>query len=1639
MSHLVARVREVRQGEGVPPTEDLPFTQRIADRYDVISPLGQGGSATTYLVRDVVHDSRLALKLLHSDRPSLVEALRAEFRLLQSIPHPHLCPVHDFGFLHPTASRANAPIATCFYTAEAIDGVTLDIYARNRSWRAALRPMLHALEALRLLHRLGIRHGDLKPENVLVRRDGSGVLVDLGCARPLDMPPAAYVSGTRAFLAPELLHGNASDARADLFAVGVTLQRLASVARSAPPKVHERLIARLTRHEPSERPNSVDEVLAALGAEPAPIPPAPTWRSRFVGREPQLAAAQRAMDLLLSDQPGPRVVCVSGRPGAGKTRLLQEIEWQTQPRCRVVRASASAPSPIEDLLSRALRRDIPPGQLSIVDALRELASPQQERLVLILDDVQRLADAHRQRLASVARLLEPTSSVLLLVSTTPDIAVDSDAIELVQADPLSLIDLELWLAPAFGAASIQAFYRLTGGYPDAVNAVLGLLRSGAKSEDDLQRMTEGVDVGAQRARQLRHQAPAHQRTVGLLALMGGQLGWGPARDLHIDASSFDALRDAGFVERHADGWKLTRVGESDVLVQHLPSRLRKSLHRELAVWWQSASHLPENAQSDPAGCSERAARVVFHLARGGRTREASELLREQEGALERAPVAWLDAVRALLLERGRDPVLALVAARLERASGHALDALARLDAIEESALSERDRVRRQAESGACHAALGDVRRAESHLHAAMTHATDPTDRLWICETLARTQIRRGEYAGARDSLRFALGQPTSTVDRARLLALDGTAQSFLGDAKQARARLREAIEVLADANLPQAHVRAITSLALHELREGNLEEASRGLEQALAVAQNVGLADHIANLSLNLGVVHHQRGAWDLALEAYEKGLRVAKALGARATETTLLCNLAKAQCDLGDFDRALQWAERGRALAERLALPLAVAAADTVLAEVEQARGRPDHASSRLASASAAFASSSSAAELAEVELQRVELAVQQRDFVQAESWLASCLLHPKSVDGRYLEARLSLVRARVLGATGQSSDAIRWAERAAEAFRIAHHRDAEAEAHLLLSELAADTGALHLSQQHLSTARALWERSASSLNAAAREAFWLHPKRSRARVTDVDATPTRSDGDGRLRKLLEVNKRLNSSLRTDDVLRAAMDAAIELTGAERGFVLVQEPAARGRAKLSVAVARNVDREQVGRSHLKFSRGIAQNVIRTGQAVLSTDAASDGRFEGEVSVHAMHLKSVACVPIHSPDGILGALYLDNRFQRGQFSPGDVELLLAFGDQVALALRSAQLIGTLEQRNLQLEAERRRVQELVDGQAAEIDRLHEQVRETHRSLTRRFDYEQIVGTSEPMQRVFDVLDRVTETSIPVLAQGESGTGKELIARALHYNGPRKAHRLVSINCAALPEPLLESELFGHVRGAFTGADRDREGLVVRAAGGTLFLDEVAELPLSMQAKLLRVLQEREVLPVGAARSVQVDFRLVCATNRILRDLVAQGGFREDLYYRIAVVEVRVPPLRERTEDIPALAAHILAHIATHAGGGLRSLSSSAMRKLMQSPWPGNVRQLENALTRAAVLARGEVIQAADIELPDHASLAPPPGRATYEQDEKATILRALEANRWNVRKVAPLLGLPRSTLYRKLKKHGIAVRAPKSG
>ena len=520
-----------------------------------------------------------------------------------------------------------------------------------------------------------------------------------------------------------------------------------------------------------------------------------------------------------------------------------------------------------------------------------------------------------------------------------------------------------------------------------------------------------------------------------------------------------------------------------------------------------------------------------------------------------------------------------------------------------------------------------------------------------------------------------------------------------------------------------------------------------------------------------------------------------------------------------------------------------------------------------------------------------------------------------------------------------------------------------------------------------------------------------------------------------GALRELLENVLAINRQIAAGEPLEAILDAALEtvldLVQAERALVVLYD----GEGVPRVEAARAADPTMPTDEMRSMSQSIVGEVLRGGRAVLTYDAAEDARFGHARSVLDFRLKSVLCVPLIAEGRTIGCLYTDNREARGMLRSPDLYLIEAFAAQAAIAIATARLLAD----NQRLSA---KLREQLDERTEELRAAHLRLdaQESERRL--RYSYDRIVHESPKMRGILTIVDQITDSDMPVLILGESGTGKELLARAIHYNGPRKGEAFVAVNCGAVSATVFESEFFGHVRGAFTGADRNRKGYFEVAHRGTLFLDELGELDLAMQVKLLRALQEREIMPVGSSNRLSIDVRIVAATNQNLEALVAEGRFREDLYYRLRVLPIDVPPLRERREDIPALVRHFLDGVATRRGGQPILLPEPIMDRLAAYDWPGNIRELENAVAYLSVFAD---IGYEHVQLPflrptgeegvDSASPAPgeggvwvPTGTALADA-ERALIEHTLDHTGGSRQRAADLLGIDRVTLYRRLRKY----------
>ncbi|MBK7582558.1 MAG: sigma 54-interacting transcriptional regulator [Myxococcales bacterium] len=988
--------------------------------------------------------------------------------------------------------------------------------------------------------------------------------------------------------------------------------------------------------------------------------------------------------------------------------------------------------------------------------------------------------------------------------------------------------------------------------------------------------------------------------------------------------------------------------------------------------------------------------------------------------------------------------------------------------------------------------LGEAKQALEVLEGARAEAEAQPDsasgKAWRLY-LVRAHVGLAEYAKVLELVE-AITDDESPLG-VEALAFKGSALSFLGRHDEARELLTRAVVRARELVSPRAESVALTCLGFALQRHDRMDEARKFYEEGLVAGEKAGDAGMLATLRLNLAGLLKMRGDIAGAIQHFEGAVDMGKRSGRRSTTRQALLNLANTDLYLGRLARARASIDALTEQRDQLP-PVMQAQLHGLIAELRSLSGQSEAAVRDYEASAAAYVALGRGMDAAEALLEAVLLATRSgtQPVSELREWLARAERELGQTPAHRPLAKLAQGRVAMLAEDEAGArDAF---DQALAASREAGQREWSWRALAARAELEEAAGQSMNARRDREEALALLEDIGARLPRDLREVYWNDPRRRELRslvqrelavAVTAHATATKLAAhigrisqlspisshastplERRLARILEVNSELVGELDLERLTARVTGYAIELTRAERGYVILQETD----GTLTV----HSSRSRVGdEPHAEFSRSIAESVIAKGEPMVSTAAGDDKRMKGFASVHQLQLQSVACVPILAPSGRpIGALYVETRSRPASNFEEELPTLRAFADQVAIAIETARLVNENRDRaddlaltNRELEEAQGRLRELLGDRTHKLKEARRKLRSARDTLYSHFGYHGLVGTSSAMRRVYALVDRIRDTDVPILITGESGTGKEVVARAVHEASPRNKAQFMGVNCGAIPEHLLESELFGHVKGAFTGADRERKGLFREADGGSVLLDEIGEMPQKMQAGLLRVLQERKVRPVGGASEESVDARFIFATNRDLDQMVKAGSFREDLYYRIHVVELHLPALRERAEDIPQLVDHFLGLFSARYKRDKGTLSRDAMRRLMAYDWPGNVRQLEHVLLNAWVLSDRSELLPDDFDVPDGRVFSPRtesshhsptgdsrttatttnrlprssqrrPAKSTLSQhrsDERDKILKALQACNWNRVKAAELSGIPRRTFYRRLKDYGI--------
>ena len=1582
-------------------------------RYQIQAHLGTGGMGDVYRVLDLEQDRECALKILNEmmDEQAVRRRFHREFQVLNRLQHPRLVRTFAWGFAEERP----------YFTMEYLPGKTLEKIIADQALLARFRAsyfftfVQQIAEGLAYIHAQGAVHRDLKPSNIMVLETEEGIettILDLGLAKfrhlhSVSITQTGATIGMAEYMSPEQGKGLWVDHRSDLYSLGVILyemltgvppfsgQNPVSVIlkhiRESPPPMGEvniavpeqtqQVVLKLLAKESVDRYQSAEELVRALPSGFVPPDdeqrdvPVKVMRPQFVGRESEMKTLRAMLkDVLVGEQ---RVVLISGESGVGKSRLVEELLGDA----RVYNFLC---------LKSAGREE--GGQIygALIDAFQEMAN---------------------------------------LMGRVPD-PVETDKFSVMEHWLQLLKRLRQQKPIVFCLEDIQWFDELSLEFlqyvlrdPEPCPFLLCLTCRWSNLEplsEEIENFIHSNEFAGMTHIQLKNLSQEASRYLAASMLGERSIPPNALQSLFRETGGqplfvVEAVRtlvNADVVRQDVSGdWEWGEFPEtllsddiSEVLYRRIttlsdvPRRVLEyacvflndfSFDLLAAVWRGDELELLDVlddliAEGLLDACGEDEDRYRF-----------------SQGLCRRAIYDRLQGVRRRLLHREIGNVLEKVEdveELTEELADHFSAAEERDKAVKYMCLAGKKALKKHAYSQA-------LRRFEAVQQADDTFESQADTIDFLCD-YANVLCNCGQYNRAQELLDEA--QTLLPADRndlkARIFNDLGDIHSTFQKKKIAEDYLLKALQLYRDLGELDGEIRVLGSLAQLCDVSGRHEEAIAYMRLEIAKYYTLEEDQNKAIVQARKGQVALVGFQFETAKEHLKAAVSTSQQLGLEHHRIWALNVLPRVYFYLGNLDRAEsvchevinEWRKRGVVYWEAV----------NFLWLGELALERGDFAE---------------ALEYAETSVERF-LQTPRRDYVYrtyaiaataaakmgdtevALEWAEKASEGTQQTSGMYTGI-LPLVSCGIgvaLAQAGRIAEAEQAFGQAIECRRESKG-DPWARALLMAGEFYLERDDIPKAQTHLEAAKQAFEemqmfyfleKTQVLLNQLSRD----ETDRGRDAASGSEVLVNTLSID-RLHLLYDVSRELTTERNVKVLLDRVLGNLLAVYSAERVLVALKNETQKGFV-IDAVRHHNVEADDAE----ELSRGIIRHVIETNEPVLSMDAQIDERLNQYQSVMDYHIRSVLCVPVfHFNEGVMGALYVDHRGMDNAFSEADQTFLQAFANLVGVALVNARM----------------------------YEQLEDKARYLQQKVERRYQLGDLVGQSDAMQVIYQLIETATKSDIPVLVQGETGTGKELAARAIHYNSTRKDQPFLSQNCAALSPELLQSELFGHKKGAFTGATENHKGVFEAADGGTVFLDEIADASPQLQRSLLRVLQEGEIRRVGETENRAVDVRIISATNRDLKKEVEKGSFREDLYYRLHGIQIDMPPLRERLEDMPLLADKLLIRAREDVNKSVRGLTVGAIRALTSRDWPGNVRELENKIRLAVALAEedGEIT-------PDLFSEAVEQEFQGYLQDrmqeyEKWVIRNMLDKHEGNITYAARELGVTRVGLHKKINRLGL--------
>ena len=1574
-----------------------------------------------YRVLDLEQSQACALKILNTmvDQKAVYRRFYREFQVLKRFQHPRLVHTYAWGFAEERP----------YFTMEYLSGKTLEKIIADHAMLGRFRAsyffalVQQIVEGLAYIHAQGAVHRDLKPSNIMVLETEEGIettILDLGLAKfrhlqSVSITQTGATIGTAEYMSPEQGKGLWVDHRSDLYSLGVILYEMLTGVppfsgqnpisvilkhiRESPPPMGEthieipeqtqEIVLKLLAKEPVDRYQSAEELVQALNGVASSGFVVPddeqrdvhrkVMRPQFVGRESEMKTLRAMLkDVQAGEQ---RVVLISGEAGVGKSRLVEELLGDAL---------------IHDFLCLKGAGREEGGQIygALIDAFQG-TTDLMGRLPDSLETDKFSVMEHWLQLLKCLRQKQPIVLCLEDVQWLDELTLEFLQYVLRDPEPCPFL-LCLTCQWSKGESLSEEIENFINGneFAEAIRIQV----------ENLPR----EEVGYLAASMLGERSIPPDALQTLFRETGGQ-------PLFV-VEAVRTLVHADVVQQNVFGdWQWGEFPEtllsddiSEVLYRRITalSAVQRQVMEYACVFLNDFSF--ELLATIWLGDELELLGVLEDLIAEGLliTYGDEERYRFSQGLYRRAIYDRMQDVRRRLLHREIGNALEEMddAEELtEELADHFMAAEEQNKAVKYARLSGKKALKKHAYRQALRR-FEAVRGWTNGRDGFFESQADTID--FLCD-YADVLRNCGQYNRALEFLDEAKALlPDDRNDlKARILENIGGIHSMLQHREIAEGYILEALQLYRELDDLDGEIQALSSLAYLCDVSGRHEEAIAYMRREIEKRRVLGDPENEAFIQGREGQAALMGFRFEIAKENLEAAVKASQQQGLEYHRIGVLNLLQRVYFYQGDFNRAEavcnevigEWQKRGFIHWE--------AANFLYLGELALERG-----------------DFSGALEYAETSAERF-LKTPRKDYVYrayaiaatavakmgdtevALEWAERASEGTQQTSGMYTGI-LPLVYCGIgvaFAQTGRMSEAEEAFEQAIECRRESKG-DPWARALLMAGKFYLERGDVPKAQAHLEAAKQAFEEMEMS--------YFL--EKTQVLLNQLDESSRGDDAApgseilsvDRWRLLYDVSRELTTERDVKVLLDRILGNLLTVYSAERVLVAIKNETPRGFAVDAVRYY-NVEADDAE----ALSRGIIRRVIETNEPVLSMDAQTDERLSQYQSVIDYHIRSVLSVPVfHLNEGVMGALYVDHRGMGNAFSEADQTFLQAFANLVGVALVNARVYEQLEEKAQYLQQE----------------------------VKRRYRLDDMVGQSDAMQAIYRLIERAAKSDVPVFVQGETGTGKELAARAIHYNSTRKDQRFLSQNCATLSPELLQSELFGHKKGAFTGANEDHIGIFEAADGGTVFLDEIGDAPPQLQRSLLRVLQEGEIRRVGETEDREVDVRIIAATNQDLKQEVEKGSFREDLYYRLHVIQIDMPPLREYLEDVPLLAEHLLIRAKEDANKSVGGLTVGAIRALTNHNWPGNVRELENEIRRAVALAEEEGDITPDLfsESIGHTVSDTPVEYQGHLQDhvqeyERRLIRDALEKYEGNITHTAKELGMTRVGLHKKINRLGL--------